>query len=72
MTRHDLIKTLTPDAIMAELGVTESSIKEAARKGLPARWFDGIDRLCEGKGIRTPREHFNWRTRDTASDEAAA
>ena len=66
MTKQEIIAALTPTAIMAELGVSQSSIKEARRKGFPANWYDAIDRMGRAKGLDISREHFNWRVPDQA------
>ena len=62
MTTPELIEKLTPAAIMSELGVSMSSVKEAKRNGFPASWFDPLERLGKREGVPVPRELFNWRT----------
>ena len=60
---------------MRELGVSQSSIKEARRNGFPASWFDVLDRMGAEKKVPVPRELFNWREpskADAAQGGAAA
>ena len=68
---HHIIDTLTPDAIMARLGVSFHMIRYARTSGVfPANWFNDIDGMCRDAGIECPRDLFNWRS--SANDVGSA
>lgn len=59
---HQIIDTLTPDAIMARLNVSFHMIRYARTSGVfPANWFNDIDEMCREVGIECPRNIFNWK-----------
>ena len=72
MTSGDIIKKLTAHAIIEELGVSVSSVKEAKRAGkFPASWYAPLLAMSKAHDFEPPLEAFNFR--DPAStDEAAA
>lgn len=58
---HRIVSALGADAIVAELGLTEFSIRAAKRDGLfPARWYRPIEALCAKSGVECPVEAFRW------------
>jgi len=60
---HQIIETLTPDAIMARLGVSFHMIRYARTSGVfPASWYDDIEKMSRDAGIDCPRDLFNWKS----------
>lgn len=59
---HHITNTLTPDAIMARLGVSFHMIRYARTTGtFPASWYRQIKDMCDEVGIPCPLSAFNWR-----------
>ena len=60
---HQIIDTLTPDAICSELGVNKHSIRYARTTGaFTASWFGPLSKMCVEKGIPCPQDAFNWKS----------
>lgn len=60
---HQIIDALTPEAIMARLGVSFHMIRHARTSGMfPASWYDDIEKMSRKAGIDCPRSLFNWKT----------
>lgn len=60
------IDAIGAEVIMARLGVSRSSVKEARRGLFPANWFNEIDALARERGHVAARECFRWRGSDVA------
>lgn len=60
---HQIIDTLTPDAICSELGVNKHSIRYARTAGVfTASWYGPLSKMCVDNGIPCPQDAFNWKT----------
>lgn len=64
MTIRDFIHRIGGRAVIAQrLGVSNSSVREAERKGLfPSSWYVGMRQLGVEQGVHVPEELFSWRT----------
>jgi hypothetical protein len=68
MTSGDIIKKLTAQTIIGEMGVSVSSVKEAKRAGkFPANWYAPLLPLCRAQGFEPPLGAFNFRSNEDAA-----
>lgn len=61
-TATDVIDALGGPSVLArQLGIAQSTVSLWKRRGLPANWFDAINKLLSAKGLAAPPALFKMR-----------
>lgn len=61
-TPYEIIETLGKDAVMAAVGVKESAVFNACKRGeLPASWYAALDILANANEHILPRSAFAFK-----------